>query len=501
MQMKKILNSNLARSQYYYTKGIRMDQIEKPNEGIISLPEIEAINDMEAIEAMPELPEALSMMEELTTEQAPNDLIAKIEENFALEVDYFDQDKQEDKLWQARTGLTTETLCGAIETVIFMSDRPLPLTKIRTLIDPDMPLRVLHDSLKTLMSRYEEKLHGIRLQEVAEGYQFRTKATYSKYVQDLFKVNALVLSPSTLEVLSIIAYKQPVSRVEVDNIRGVDSSHIVRTLMDKRLVKIIGRSEELGRPITYGTTQEFLEVFNLSSLESLPPESELQERLSVNEVGEISDIKNLVRTGDKTTFSFDEIDELDQLTESIKAIASETSFTSALKNDQQVEGEERKSAFDLLEEYLTKQQVEAENLEASQSQPAVYGEEPKVISDLNAGPFNVPTEDDFEMLDLETGNIIDQAEVPEEDLLFKAEDRERLEAALDQAFGEFEVRSAIPQDDLGDEEGELTELEENIDFTQDKAFSLARDLDLDLSFLEGQDDQGITNSEDVDKDL
>ena len=233
-------------------------------------------------------------------------------------------------LWQARTGLNLDTLCGAIETIIFMSDRPVSITKIKSLIDEDMPLKVIHEALLRLQAEYEEKHHGIRLLEVAEGYQYRTKATYSKYVQDIFKVNSLVLSPTALEVLAIIAYKQPCSKVEVDKIRGVDSGHIVRALMDKRLVKVTGRSDELGRPVLYGTTPEFLEVFNLADLSQLPPEHELDEMSRATNVGKIADIKTLVHDGDKAKFKFDEIEELDQLSEAIKNISSEEEKNAAL---------------------------------------------------------------------------------------------------------------------------------------------------------------------------
>lgn len=138
-----------------------------------------------------------------------------------------------------RTGLNHDTLCGTIETIIFMCDRPISIQKIKAQIDVELPLRVVHESIARLQAEYEAKHHGLRLAEVAEGFQFRTKATYAKFVQNLFKFNALVLTPTALEVLAIIAYKQPVSRVEIDKIRGVDSSHIIRALMDKRLVKMV----------------------------------------------------------------------------------------------------------------------------------------------------------------------------------------------------------------------------------------------------------------------
>ena len=364
-------------------------------------------------------------------------------EGFKLELDYLDDSRQEDSLWKARTGLDEDTLCGAIETIIFMSDKPVPLLRLRTIIDPDMPLRVIHESLTKLIRRYEEKLHGIRLVEVAEGYQFRTKATYAKYIQDLFKVHALHLTPAALEVLAVIAYKQPASRVEIDQLRGVDSSHLVRALMDKRLVRVMGRSEELGRPVLYGTSKEFLEVFNLADISELPPEGELQELAAKNEVGEISDIKELVTEGSEGFF-YDEIEELDELATKIKAITSETPFTKNLKEEEKknIAKEEGKSAFDILEEHMARDLVVEANREAVLSDLINEFEvEPSVLRELTGGPYNVPTgEVDFEMIDLDTG---------------------------------------APLDDLEEKENQLTEVTQN-------ALNKAQDLGLDLDFLDDE---------------
>ena len=309
-----------------------------------------------------------------------------MKEDLELELNYFDEEKQEDKLWMARTGLNKETLCGAVETVIFMSDKPLPLSKIRSLIDEDLPLRVLHEALLRLQEEYEAKHHGIRLKEVAQGYQFRTKTTYSQYVQDLFKVNSLVLSPTALEVLAIIAYKQPIARTEVDKVRGVDSGHIVRGLMDKRLVKIVGKSDEMGRPILYGTTPEFLSVFNLASLDELPSEGEL-ERDFKEEVQEVSDLKEIIRSGNKDRFVFEDTRELDELAESIKTIPVDTPFTSSLKSEekkQTKEGQRGLSAFDLLEEYVHRQIIAHENKGAEDSALPSKTCHPSVLKDLKS---------------------------------------------------------------------------------------------------------------------
>lgn len=366
---------------------------------------------------------------------------------FELELAHFDPEKQEDQIWKARTGLNEDTLCGAIETIVFMSDRPVALQKIKNMIDEDLPLRVLHTAIARLQEEYEKKHHGLRLAEVAEGYQFRTKATYAKYVQDLFKVNKLELSPTALEVLAIIAYKQPVAKTEVEKIRGVDSSHIVRALMDKRLVKVAGRSDDVGRPVLYATTPEFLEVFNLPDLGALPPEHELESMVE-DGIGKIEDIKGIVSLGDKERFVFDEIDELDQLAETIKSINPETDFTLSLKVEDKKrtssEGEVVKTAFDLLEEFVNNKQISTENLAASASEMISAFIDPTVISDLEAGPFNVPSDDDedFQMIDLDTGEAIEF----DEDLL-----EEELEA------GEFDVVVDL-EEDLEEAEGDLMEL-------------------------------------------
>lgn len=452
----------------------------------------------------------------------PNDADLEFPEMALVEAEVASSDNliSDELLWQARTGLTADTLCGAIETIIFMSDKPVSIQKIKALIDEDMPLKVIHESLQRLQAEYEEKHHGLRLLEVAEGYQYRTKATYSKYVQDIFKINSLVLSPTALEVLAILAYKQPVSKVEVDKIRGVDSGHIVRALMDKRLVRVVGRSDELGRPVLYGTTPEFLEVFNLPDLSALPPEHELDEMSRTSTVGKIADIKTLVHDGDKTRFKFDEIEELDLLSESIKNISSETDFTTSLKMEEKKrissEGEVIKSAFDLLEEFVNKRLISEQNKLAFESLLTTNIIEPKVVEDLEAGPFNTPLLDDeegeFEMIDLDTGlpvSFEEGFEIEEDDglgfddsliadgqydyvvdLEFDREETEEeaLSKALDAAFSNLTGETLESR--LSDEEfafgGVLEEKNQELDQLTEGMIEKGHELNLDLSFLKDE---------------
>lgn len=410
-----------------------------------------------------------------TIEAAPEAL------DFSFEVSHFDEKVQEDMLWQARTGLNPDTLCGAIETIIFMSDRPISIQKIKTQIDNELPLRVIHESLSKLQAGYEEKHHGIRLVEVAEGYQFRTKATYSKFVQNLFKINSLVLTPTALEVLAIIAYKQPVSKTEVEKIRGVDSSHIIRALMDKRLVKINGRSDELGRPSLFGTTEEFLEVFNLADISHLPPEYELEEMANKNTIGTIADIKSVVFRGEAKKFNVDEFEELEQLSENINHISPETSFTMLLKSEEKKksEGETiiRKSAFDILEEFVNREESVKQNMTAMNSETLMNVVEPKIIDIAQEGViFNAPEiDEEFEALKAK-----EIAEIEESEAITLADEADELEKALDFAFEQLTGEKLQDIEELEfSADGEIANLGQSIDQTIQKG----KDLGLDLAFL------------------
>lgn len=422
----------------------------------------------------------LSVESEMITEEVP----------FAFELNHFDEKEQEDQLWQARTGLNPDTLCGAIETLIFMSDRPISIQKIKAQIDEELPLRVVHESLTRLQADYETKHHGIRLAEVADGYQFRTKATYSKFVQNLFKVQSLVLTPTALEVLAIVAYKQPISKTDIEKIRGVDSSHIVRALMDKRLVKMVGRSEELGRPTLFGTTEEFLEVFNLANIEQLPPENELAELAMKPEVAAIADIKSVVFGGDRTKFEFDEFEELDQLSESIKDIAAETDFTMLLKQEEKrrIDGDSgvKRSAFDILEEFVLREESIKQNRAAVSSEPLMTALEPKAADVTFEGVLNAP-EVDMEWEDHNRELTLEE-ESAEYLNLTLSEDEEEF-TLEDEAF-ELEMALNRAFDNLTGEKLSDEELSENLDgtlqgldFTVDSAVKEAMSMDLDLSFL------------------
>ena len=258
-----------------------------------------------------------------------------------------------------------DTLCAIVESLIFMSDRPLPLEKIQSYVGEDVESEHLREAVSRLQEEYQSTRHGISLVEVAGGFQFRTKQNYADYIKKFCKASSLVLSPTALEVLAVIAYRGPIAKNDIDKVRGVDSSYIIRGLMEKGLIRVSGRSTQLGRSSLYVTTQKFLEMFNLAELSELPPEHELAE-MAKEDVGEISDIRTL--SHENSPFDSIELEELDLLGEEIKKISADTDFTKALKGERrQMEDGAFRSAFEILAEHIGKRDVATMNVLASES--------------------------------------------------------------------------------------------------------------------------------------
>lgn len=163
-----------------------------------------------------------------------------------------------------------------IEALLFASSKPLSVQEIHRCL-PDVPDAYIRTALRGLEGTYDAMERSFCLREVAEGYQIRTRAAYAPYVLRMLKSSPSRLSRAALETLAIIAYKQPIIRQEIELFRGVDAGGILRTLLEKDLIRIMGRKTIPGRPLIYGTTKRFLEVFDLKDLESLPKLKELKE--------------------------------------------------------------------------------------------------------------------------------------------------------------------------------------------------------------------------------
>ncbi len=169
-----------------------------------------------------------------------------------------------------------EDIKSIIEALILASDAPLSIEKIGSVLQEVERDRIL-SVLQELVREYEERKGGFLLQEVAGGYQYRTRPDLSVWIKKLKGGKSSLMSPAAMETLAIVAYRQPVVKAEIDKIRGVDAGGPLKKLLDKKLVRIVGRKDVPGKPILYGTTRKFLEVFNLKDLAELPTLQELKE--------------------------------------------------------------------------------------------------------------------------------------------------------------------------------------------------------------------------------
>jgi segregation and condensation protein B len=158
---------------------------------------------------------------------------------------------------------------AVIEALVFVSESPVSLDAIREVLG-DLPKKDLQRILGEMIEEYKTAPRGFTLSEVGGGYQFRTRTEYAEWVKKLKRVKPFALSQPSLETLAIIAYKQPVLRTEIEKIRGVDSGGVLRTLLEKRLIKILGKKDVPGKPLVYGTSKRFLEMFGLKDLSGLP---------------------------------------------------------------------------------------------------------------------------------------------------------------------------------------------------------------------------------------
>jgi len=184
------------------------------------------------------------------------------------------EEEQTDQLQQEQDIETTVE--SVVEAVLFASDESLTAARLTDIVGTSV--KQIRQHIKNLNDKYKANSNAFRIEQIAGGYQMLTLSPYNHWLKKLLRVRSdSKLSAAALETLAIIAYKQPVMRADIEAIRGVAVGEIVRNLMYKGLVKIVGRAEVLGRPMLYGTTRKFLEVFGLNSLKDLPKIEELKE--------------------------------------------------------------------------------------------------------------------------------------------------------------------------------------------------------------------------------
>lgn len=172
--------------------------------------------------------------------------------------------------------MTIPSLKSIVESLLFISDAPLTLEKLCVTLE-EYDRNSVTEAVNSLRTEYDEAGRGIQLAQVAGGYQFRSRPENVDFIRRLIRGKTFRFSRSALETLAVIAYRQPITRAEVEYLRGVDSGGVLKTLLEKKMIRIIGKKDIPGKPLIYGTTGNFLEAFSLRDLASLPTLKDIQE--------------------------------------------------------------------------------------------------------------------------------------------------------------------------------------------------------------------------------
>ncbi len=167
-----------------------------------------------------------------------------------------------------------QSLALGVEAILMSTDHPIPVSQVSEMLG-GAGAKAVNAAIQELNELYERTGRSFRIQQIAKGWQILTLPQHAQLVEAAHKRRSSTrLSPAAMETLAIIAYKQPILRADIESVRGVACGEVLRGLMERHLVKIVGRAEELGRPMLYGTTKTFLELFGLASLKDLPKAEE-----------------------------------------------------------------------------------------------------------------------------------------------------------------------------------------------------------------------------------
>ena len=169
-----------------------------------------------------------------------------------------------------------ENIKSIIESLLFVADGPLTIQRLSEVLE-GVEKEDVRSTLDELQAELENSRRGVRLVEVAGGYQFRTAKVNADWVKKFLGGRPARMGRATLETLAIIAYRQPITRAEIEAIRGVDVDGVINTLLERSLIRAVARKDVPGRPFLYGTTPEFLQLFNLKDLTHLPTLKEMEE--------------------------------------------------------------------------------------------------------------------------------------------------------------------------------------------------------------------------------
>jgi len=241
-----------------------LDMFETSSENVETKPKDQTAGQITVEESIDDLPD-----------ENPEDLENEIAEEALPSIDF--------------STIPEDKLANILESLIFVSPKPVPLSAFEDTFG-NLSRNEIKNALKALTDKLESEERGIRLLESGEGYMFITAPSNSLFVQQYLKSKPRRLSRAAMETLAVIAYQQPCIRAELEHIRGVDSGGVLKSLLDKKLIKVIGRREDVGRPLEYGTTKQFLSYFGLNTLKDMPTLREFEELVAEEQARQESEL-------------------------------------------------------------------------------------------------------------------------------------------------------------------------------------------------------------------
>jgi segregation and condensation protein B len=229
-----------------------------------------------------------------------------------------------------------------IESLLFVADEPLTVDRIKKVLI-QVETSEIRDAMAELTAEYEARGGGFYLDEVAGGYQIRTRPQYTDWIKKLIQPKPLRLSKPALETLVIIAYKQPIIRSDIEHLRGVDCGGVIRVLLERKLIRVLGRKEIAGRPLIYATTKRFLEIFDLKNLRDLPTPKEIEELAAATNEGDQAVIIDSDQEYDDSPETSEDSESIGEDTQQIQADPIQSSETGIPRDTlREIKGHENK---------------------------------------------------------------------------------------------------------------------------------------------------------------
>ena len=361
------------------------DQHSGKTEEVIEKIETELDSELEFDESDEDLVKLQAAQEEAEKEVIPDHEELEVDEAAAegSELEAFDSAEVEEV-----EAMHMEEIQSVVESLLFATEKPMSAAALKSgFAGTKVRVNDIRKAVQALQVEYAGANRGVILEEVAGGYQLRTKPDNMKYLKQTVKGRPFRLSGPALEVLSIVAYKQPCIKANVDEVRGVESGHLMRGLLERGLIRFAGKSELPGRPMNYETTRKFLEIFGLRNLKELPSLSEIDQIIpeGIDEVEEeketLSDLTG--RLSEKVGMSYSEgEEELTKISDELSEISTSSEFFEQEKQRQK-EKRDADRADEIRERIIVGEEVSnrdknwLERYEAAQA-PAVEEETPTI---------------------------------------------------------------------------------------------------------------------------